>query len=81
MQQTLCTIAIFKTLENSFEILVYVWKKLECEKYLKLARETFDTAHSAWIKYGFHEKAENFKKKYGADFESDLKKLASTILY
>ena len=47
------------------EILIYVWKKLESEKYLKLARETFDTAYSAWIKYGFHEKADNFKKKYG----------------
>ncbi len=47
------------------EILIYVWKKLNSEKYLKLARETFDTAYSAWIKYGFHEKAENFKKKYG----------------
>jgi len=47
------------------EILIYTWKKLENEKHLKLARDTFDTAHSAWIKYGFHEKAENFKKKYG----------------
>ncbi len=47
------------------EILIYVWKKLDSEKYLKLARETFDTAYSAWIKYGFHEKADNFKKKYG----------------
>ncbi|MGY5858717.1 MAG: hypothetical protein RTU63_05055 [Candidatus Thorarchaeota archaeon] len=47
------------------EVLIYAWKKLDSEKYLKLARETFDTAHAAWIKYGFHEKAENFKKKYG----------------
>ncbi|MHA1862496.1 MAG: hypothetical protein ACTSWA_01910, partial [Candidatus Thorarchaeota archaeon] len=47
------------------EILIFGWKKLDSEKYLKLARETFDTAYSAWIKYGFHEKAENFKKKYG----------------
>ncbi len=47
------------------EILIYVWKKLNSEKYLKLARETFDTAYSAWIKYGFHEKADNFKKRYG----------------
>ena len=47
------------------EVLVYAWKKLDSEKYLKLARETFDTAHKAWIKYNFHEKAENFKKKYG----------------
>ena len=47
------------------EILIYAWKKLDSEKYLKLARETFDIAHTAWIKYNFHEKAENFKKKYG----------------
>ena len=47
------------------EVLVYAWKKLDSEKYLKLARETFDIAHTAWIKYNFHEKAENFKKKYG----------------
>jgi hypothetical protein len=47
------------------EILIYAWKKLDNKRYLTLARETFDTAHKAWIKYGFHEKAENFKKKYG----------------
>jgi hypothetical protein len=47
------------------EVLIYAWKKLGNEKYLKLARETFDIAHTAWIKYNFHEKAENFKKKYG----------------
>ncbi len=46
------------------EVLVYAWKKLENEKYLKLAQETFDTTRTAWIKYGFHEKAENFKRKY-----------------
>ena len=47
------------------EVLIYVWKKLDSKKYLDLARKTFDTAHAAWIKYGFHEKAENFNKKYG----------------
>jgi len=47
------------------EILIYTWKKLDSERYQILARESFDTAHAAWIKYGFHEKAENFKKKYG----------------
>ncbi|MGY5872640.1 MAG: hypothetical protein RTV72_10375 [Candidatus Thorarchaeota archaeon] len=47
------------------EVLIYLWKKIDSEKYLELARKTFDTAHAAWIKYGFHEKAENFKKKYG----------------
>ncbi len=47
------------------EVLIYTWKKLDSQKYLDLARQTFDTAHSAWIKYGFHEKAANFKEKYG----------------
>ncbi|TFG31981.1 hypothetical protein EU528_04735 [Candidatus Thorarchaeota archaeon] len=47
------------------EVLIYAWKKLDSDIYLKLARATFDTAYTAWIKYGFHEKAENFKKKYG----------------
>ena len=47
------------------EVLIYAWKKLDSEKYQKLAWETFDAAHAAWIKYNFHEKAENFKKKYG----------------
>ncbi|MFW9843061.1 MAG: hypothetical protein ACFFEV_00635 [Candidatus Thorarchaeota archaeon] len=47
------------------EILIYAWKRLDSEKYLKLARETFDAAYAAWMKYNFHEKAENFKKKYG----------------
>ena len=46
------------------EILIHVSKRLDSERYLKLARETFDTSYNAWIKYGFHEKAENFKKKY-----------------
>ncbi len=47
------------------EILIYTWKKLDSEKYRNLARTTFDAAYDAWMKYGFHEKAENFKKKYG----------------
>jgi len=47
------------------EILIHVSKRLDSEIYLKLARETYDTAYNAWIKYGFREKAENFKKKYG----------------
>ncbi|MBE0525771.1 MAG: hypothetical protein IH631_02440 [Candidatus Thorarchaeota archaeon] len=47
------------------EVLICGWNKLNKKKYLELARKTFDTAHAAWIKYGFHEKAENFNKKYG----------------
>jgi len=47
------------------EILIHVSRKLDSEIYLKLARETYDIAYNAWIKYGFREKAENFKKKYG----------------
>ena len=47
------------------EILINLWDRTQNEKYLKLARETFDAAYNAWIKYGFKEKAENFKKKYG----------------
>ena len=47
------------------EILSFVWKRLDNERYLKLSRENYDTAYNAWIKYGFREKAENFKKKYG----------------
>ena len=47
------------------EILIHGSKRLNNERYLKIARETYDTAYNAWIKYGFHEKAENFKKNYG----------------
>lgn len=47
------------------ETLIYLWKRTQDEKYLKLARESFDAAYNAWIKYGFKEKAENFKNKYG----------------
>ncbi|TFG34506.1 hypothetical protein EU527_03010 [Candidatus Thorarchaeota archaeon] len=47
------------------EIQISLWKKLQDDKYLKLAKETFDSAYNAWMKYGFKEKAENFKKKYG----------------
>lgn len=47
------------------EVLIYLWKKLQNKKYLKLARETFDSSYNAWIKYGFKEKAVNFKDKYG----------------
>ena len=47
------------------ETLIYLWKRTQNEKYLKLSREIFDAAYNAWVKYGFKEKAENFKSKYG----------------
>jgi hypothetical protein len=47
-------------------ILVDAYKRLDDEKYLRLARELFDTAYKAFRKYGFLEKASNFKEKYGS---------------
>ena len=47
------------------EILIDACKRLNNKKYLQLAREIFDSAYKAWIKYGFPEKAANFKRKYG----------------
>jgi len=46
-------------------ILIDACNRLSNKKYLQLARESFDSAYQAWIKYGFPEKAANFKKKYG----------------
>jgi hypothetical protein len=46
-------------------ILIDAYNRLRNKKYLLLARECFDSSYQAWIKYGFPEKAENFKKKYG----------------
>jgi len=46
-------------------ILIDACNRLSNKKYLQLAKETFDFAYEAWIKYGFPEKAANFKKKYG----------------
>jgi hypothetical protein len=47
------------------EVLMDAYRRLNNKKYLQLARETFDLAYKAWIKYGFPEKAANFKRKYG----------------
>ncbi|MBN2229711.1 MAG: hypothetical protein JW779_08950 [Candidatus Thorarchaeota archaeon] len=47
------------------EILFHTWKRLNDERYLSLARQSYDSAYRAWTKYGFQEKAENFKIKYG----------------
>ncbi|MDH4212447.1 MAG: hypothetical protein OEV85_00860 [Candidatus Thorarchaeota archaeon] len=46
-------------------ILIDACNRLSNKKYLQLARDSFDSAYRAWIKYGFPEKAVNFKKKYG----------------
>jgi hypothetical protein len=47
-------------------ILIDACKRLDNKKYLQLARDLFDTAYKAFCKYGFPEKAENFKEKYGS---------------
>lgn len=46
-------------------ILIDACKRLNSNKHLQLARYTFDLAYNAWVKYGFSEKAADFKKKYG----------------
>ncbi len=47
------------------DLLSNAWKRLADEKYLKMAKETYDSAMTAWKKYGFYEKSENFKKSFG----------------
>jgi hypothetical protein len=47
-------------------ILIDASKRLGKKKYLELARELFDTAYNAFLKYGFLEKAANFKERYGS---------------
>ncbi len=46
-------------------ILIDACNRLSNKKFLQLARDSFDLAYQAWIKYGFPDKAANFKKKYG----------------
>ena len=41
----------------------------DIEKYLTMAKETYDSAMAAWKKYGFYEKSENFKKSFGQSLE------------
>ncbi|MFW9832716.1 MAG: hypothetical protein ACFFEK_01870 [Candidatus Thorarchaeota archaeon] len=53
------------------DLLSIAWKRLADEKYLKLSRETFESAIAAWEKYGFYEKAENFRKSFGQSLESE----------
>ena len=52
------------------DLLSSAWKKLSDEKYLKLAKDTYDSAIAAWKKYGFYEKADNFKSSFGRDLEA-----------
>ena len=51
------------------DLLSIAWKKLADEKYLTMAKETYDSALVAWKKYGFYEKSENFKKSFGQSLE------------
>ncbi|MFX1482296.1 MAG: hypothetical protein ACFFCP_03815, partial [Promethearchaeota archaeon] len=52
------------------DLLSHAWKRLDDEKYQKLAKETYDLAIAAWKKYGFLELADNFKKKFESYLES-----------
>jgi len=52
------------------DLLSIAWKRLADEKYLKMSKDMFDLAMTAWKKYGFYEKAENFKKSFGKTLES-----------
>ena len=52
------------------DLLSGAWKRLAEKRYLEMAKDTFDSAIRAWEKYGFYEKAENFRKSFGQSFES-----------
>jgi len=52
------------------DLLSVAWHRLADEKYLKMSKDIFDSAIAAWKKYGFYEKAENFKKSFGGHLES-----------
>ncbi len=51
------------------DLLSNAWKRLADEKYLKMSKDTYRAAMAAWKKYGFYEKAENFKKSFGQGLE------------
>jgi hypothetical protein len=53
------------------DLLSIAWKRLADEKYLKMSQEMFDSAIAAWKKYGFYEKAENFRKSFGHSLDSE----------
>jgi hypothetical protein len=52
------------------DLLSKAWIRLADERYLIMAKYTFDSAMAAWKKYGFYEKAENFKKTFSQSLES-----------
>lgn len=52
------------------DLLSKAWIRLADEKYLNMAKDTFDSAMKAWKKYGFNEKAENFKRSFSQSLES-----------
>jgi hypothetical protein len=51
------------------DLLSNAWKRLADEKYLNLSKDVFDSALAAWKKYGFYEKAENFRRSFGEFME------------
>jgi hypothetical protein len=52
------------------DLLSSAWKRLADKKFLRMAKETYDSAMAAWKKYGFYEKSENFKRSFGDSIES-----------
>jgi hypothetical protein len=52
------------------DLLSKAWKRLGDKKYMKISKDTLDSAIVAWRKYGFNEKAENFERSFGRFLES-----------
>ena len=52
------------------DLLSGAWKRLDDTRYLEMCKDTFESALVAWSKYGFNEKAENFKRSFGKSVES-----------
>jgi hypothetical protein len=47
------------------ELLIKAWNRLGHQRYLDLAKTLYDSATTAWNKYGLDEKAQNFDAKFG----------------
>ena len=47
------------------ELLIKAWNRLGHQRYLELAKTLYDSATTAWNKYGLDEKAQNFDAKFG----------------
>jgi len=47
------------------ELLIKAWNRLGHQRYLELAKTLYDSAMTAWNKYGLDEKAQNFDAKFG----------------